>query len=79
MPDHKKLLDMIGNVDMDKIPEPLEKRIDHMICILDEVVDDLSDWEKEFVYDCSVTFTKGFRLSKKQINRLEEIYKRYGD
>lgn len=74
-----KLLETLGQVDLSKIPEPRDKRLDKILSTLDEVSDDLSDNEQEFVYDMTVRFGQNANITEKQFAWLERIYERYGD
>lgn len=73
------LLKTLGAVDIERVPLPRNKQIDKMLSTLDKVEDDLSDWEKDFVYDLTIRFTQDKKLTDRQFERLEEIYKRYED
>lgn len=74
--DFDKMMETIGNVQVDKIPDPIDKRIDRMLAALDEE-DNLNEWEKEFVYDVTVRFSQDRQLSDKQFNTLCDIYGKY--
>ena len=79
MTGNDKLLETIGKVEIDKIPKSRHEELEKILTILDEVTDDLSEKEEEFVYDMLVRFGQGATITDKQFEWLKRIYERYGD
>lgn len=47
----------------------------HIVDTLDNLYDDLSEWEQKFVESIAEKLAKNFRLSEKQVDKLNDIYR----
>ena len=79
----KKFFEALGQVDMDKIPNPSGRLSD-----IEEAISDLTDmidageiksqWAQEFIHDMAIKLMRGDKnFSEKQYDKIMELYGKY--